>query len=142
MNQIKIKQRGFTLLELLVVLLIIGLLTGYVGPKYFAQIGKSNATVAGAQIDAFDKAVEQYALDNGHYPTTQQGLMALFVQPTNEPKWKGPYLKKSLPLDPWGHAYVYVRPGGGTPARDFDIISYGRDGVAGGTDEDADITNY
>lgn len=136
------QQRGFTLLELLVVLLIIGLLTGYVGPKYFAQIGKSNGTVAGAQIDAFDKAVEQYAIDTGHYPRTQQGLMALFAQPPNEPKWRGPYLKKSLPLDPWGHAYVYMAPGGGAPVRDFDILSYGRDGVAGGAGEDADISNY
>ena len=135
-------QDGFTLLELLVVLLIIGLLAGYVGPKYFAQIGKSNATVAAAQIDGFDKAVEQFRVDTGHFPTTEQGLIALFTRPGNEPKWNGPYLKKVPPLDPWGHAYAYSSPGGGSPARDYDIISYGKDGVAGGTGEDADITNY
>ncbi len=134
--------QGFTLLELLVVLVIIGLLAGYVGPKYFAQIGKSNGTVAAAQIDAFDKMIEQYAIDTGHFPTTQQGLAALFQQPTNEPKWRGPYIKKAPPVDPWGRPYIYTSPGGGTPPRDYDIVSYGRDGVAGGSGEDADITNY
>jgi general secretion pathway protein G len=146
MSPRKPTQQGFTLLELLVVLLIIGLLAGYVGPKYFSQIGKSNTTVAAAQIQALDKAVEQYRVDTGHFPTTAQGLAALLSAPANEPKWNGPYLKKEAPLDPWGRAYIYNSPGGtstngGTP-RDYDIISYGRDGAAGGTGEDADITNY
>lgn len=142
MSYNKMKQQGFTLLELLVVLLIIGLLCGYVGPKYFAQIGKSNATVAAAQIDALDKSIEQFYVDTGHFPSTQQGLIALFAQPATEPKWRGPYMKKAPPSDPWGHPYAYTSPGGGTPPRDFDITSYGKDGVAGGSGDDADITNY
>ncbi len=104
-------QNGFTLLELLVVIVIIGLLAGYVGPKYFSQIGKSEIKVAQSQIDAFDKALDQYRLDTGHYPSTDQGLAALTSQPTNEPKWSGPYLKKALPPDPWGNPYQYHQPG-------------------------------
>ena len=119
------KQCGFTLLELLVVLLIIGLLAAFVGPKYFSQISKSQTQVAKAQIEAFDKALDQYRLDTDHYPTTEQGLVSLFAQPVNEAKWRGPYLKKSIPADPWGNAYVYHVPGS-APGRDFDIISYGR----------------
>lgn len=133
------QRRGFTLLELLVVIVIIGLLAAYVGPKYFGQIGKSQTQVAKAQIDAFDKALDQYRLDTGHYPNTSQGLAALFAAPANEPQWQGPYLKKAAPPDPWGNAYVYTSPGAN--GRDFDIVSYGRDGKAGGTGEDADITN-
>ncbi|MBV1777385.1 type II secretion system major pseudopilin GspG [Burkholderiaceae bacterium DAT-1] len=135
-------QGGFTLLELLVVLLIIGLLAGYVGPKYFSQIGRSNRTVAAAQIEAFSKAIDQFRVDTGQFPTTAQGLNALVAQPTDVTRWAGPYLKKGIPLDPWGHAYVYTAPGGGTPARDYDIVSLGRDGAAGGSDDDADILSY
>lgn len=129
---------GFTLLELLVVIVIIGLLAGYVGPKYFAQIGKSEVKVARAQIDAFDKALDQYRLDTGHYPSTEQGLGALSSKPANEPKWDGPYLKKALPADPWGNAYQYRQPG---EYGEYDLYSYGRDGKPGGDGEDADITN-
>src|ERR1700682_1530453 len=92
---------GFTLLELLVVMVIIGLLAGYVGPKYFAQIGKSEVKATKAQIDALEKALDQYRLDIGRYPTTEQGLTALVTRPASEPKWSGPYLKKEVPLDPW-----------------------------------------
>lgn len=97
--------RGFTLLELLVVIVIIGLLAGYVGPKYFAQVGKSEVKVAKAQIDAFEKALDTYRLDVGRYPSTEQGLAALETRPNNEPRWQGPYLKKAIPLDPWGKPY-------------------------------------
>lgn len=131
--------RGFTLLELLVVIVIIGLLASYVGPKYFAQIGKSEITVAKAQIEGLEKALDTYRIDMGHYPNTEEGLAALFVKPTDSAnKWNGPYLKKNVPLDPWGHAYQYRNPGsrGG-----IDIISYGKDGQPGGTGENADITN-
>lgn len=131
--------RGFTLLELLVVIVIIGLLAAYVGPRYFGQIGRSQIQVARAQIDGFDKALDQYRIDTGNYPTTAQGLVALVAQPSNEPSWRGPYLKKNVPLDPWGHQYVYRHPSS-DPGRDYDIISYGRDGQASGSGDNADIT--
>jgi len=130
---------GFTLLELLVVMVIIGLLAGYVGPRYFAQIGKSEVKTARAQIDAFDKALDQYRLDTGHYPSTEQGLDALMTRPESEPKWAGPYLKKSVPVDPWGNKYVYRSPG---EHGEYDLLSYGKDGKLGGTEEAADITNW
>ena len=131
---------GFTLLELLVVMAIIGLLAGFVAPRYFAQVGKSQVKVARAQIDAFDKALDQFRLDVGRYPTTEEGLQALVVQLSSEPSWRGPYLKKAVPADPWGRPYVYEQPGAHTG--DFDLQSYGRDGRPGGTGEDADVTNY
>src|SRR5512139_3420685 len=104
-------QAGFTLLELLVVMVIIGLLAGYVGPRYFSQIGKSETKVARAQIDALEKALDQYRLDTGHYPTSEQGLAALNTRPSNETRWEGPYLKKDVPPDPWGRPYFYRQPG-------------------------------
>lgn len=131
-------QRGFSLLELLVVLVIIGLLVGYVGPRYFAQLGKSEAKAARAQIDSLEKSLDHYRLDAGHYPTTEQGLAALTAQPANEPKWQGPYLSKALPLDPWGNAYQYRNPG---QRGEIDIWSNGKDGQPGGVGEAADITN-
>ena len=130
---------GFTLLELLVVMLIIGLLAGYVAPKYFAQVGKSEIKIARAQIDGIEKALDQYRLDTGHYPTTEQGLNALVTKPANEPKWEGPYIKKAVPPDPWGNPYVYKIPG---DHGEFDLLSYGKDGQPGGTGEAADITNW
>jgi general secretion pathway protein G len=131
---------GFTLLELLVVVLIIGLLAGFVAPRYFGQVGKSEINVAKAQIDALEKALDQYRLDTGHYPTTELGLAALVQRPQNEPKWSGPYLRKDVPLDPWGRPYVYKMPG--EKGGDFDLVSYGKDGQPGGTGENADITNH
>lgn len=134
------KQKGFTLLELLVVVVIIGLLAAFVAPRYFSQIGKSQAQIARAQIESFDKALDQYRIDVGHYPTTEQGLAALNVAPANEPLWRGPYLKKNVPADPWGNPFVYTAPST-TPNREYDLVSYGKDGKAGGIGEDADITN-
>src|SRR5471032_2600588 len=135
------KHGGFTLLELLVVIVIIGLLAAYVGPKYFAQLGKSEVTIAKAQIEAFEKALDTYRLDLGRYPTSDEGLNVLIVAPAAAPpsgSWNGPYLKKGIPLDPWGHAYQYKSPGTTT---EYEITSLGRDGQAGGTGEDADITS-
>jgi general secretion pathway protein G len=139
-QQVRCTQQGFTLLELLVVLLIIGLLAGFVGPKYFSQLGKSQGQVARAQIDSFEKALDQYRLDIGHYPSTEQGLAVLVSRPSNEAAWRGPYLKKAVPPDPWGNAYSYKLPGA-DPNRDYDVISYGKDGKGGGSGDDADITN-
>jgi general secretion pathway protein G len=131
---------GFTLLELLVVMVIIGLLAGFVAPRYFSQVGKSQVKAAKAQVDALDKAIEQFRLDLNRLPTTEEGLAALQVAPPNEPNWAGPYLKKDVPNDPWGHPYVYLAPG--THNNDFDLMSYGKDGQPGGTGENADIGNW
>lgn len=131
--------QGFTLLELLVVVVIIGLLAGFVAPRYFSQVGKSEIAVARAQIDALEKAVQQYRLDTGRFPTTEQGLEALVKRPPDEPKWNGPYLGKAIPLDPWGQPYVYKHP---SPHGDYEIVSYGKDRQAGGANENADITSY
>lgn len=130
---------GFTLLELLVVLVIIGLLAGYVGPKYFAQVGKAEQKVARAQIDAFEKALHTYRLDVGHYPSTADGLAALNTAPPGETRWQGPYMSKAIPLDPWGRAYLYKGPG---DHGDFDIESYGKDGQPGGDGDDADVVSW
>lgn len=129
---------GFTLLELLVVMMIIGLLAGYVAPKYFNQIGKSEVKAARAQIDALEKALDQYRLDVGYYPTAEQGLSALVARPADEGKWQGPYLKKAVPMDPWGRPYQYKLPG---ERGEFDLYSFGKDGQPGGIDEAADIAN-
>lgn len=128
---------GFTLLELLVVMVIIGLLAAYVGPRYFAQIGKSEQKTAKAQIEAFGKALDTYRLDTGRYPSTEQGMAALVVKPNDEPKWQGPYLQKQVPLDPWGKPYVYRSPGQNA---EFDLLSNGKDGQPGGEGENADIS--
>ena len=129
---------GFTLLELLVVMVIIGLLASYVAPRYFDQIGKSEIKVARAQLDAFDKALATYRLDTGRFPSTEQSLRALVERPADESKWSGPYLAKALPVDPWGNAYVYRLPG--ENGRDYDLKSLGKDGQPGGSGESADIS--
>jgi general secretion pathway protein G len=138
-SKVNYRNFGFTLLELLVVMVIIGLLVGYVGPKYFAQIGKSEIKATRAQVDALEKVLDQYRLDTGHYPSTEQGLAALNAKPANDPKWSGPYLKKNVPLDPWGNAYQYKSPG---EHGEYDLFSFGKDGQPGGVDEMADIVSW
>lgn len=133
------RRAGFTLLELLVVIVIIGLLAGMVAPRYFDQIGKSNTKIARAQIVSLEKALDQYRLDIGHYPTTDEGLDSLFVKPNNEEKWQGPYLKKAVPLDPWGRPYVYKSPG---DHGELDLSTLGADGQPGGAGENADVGNW
>jgi general secretion pathway protein G len=127
---------GFTLLELLVVIVIIGLLASYVGPKYFSHIGKSEVVVAKAQMEAFEKALDAFRLDVGRYPSSAEGLIALMAKPANAPNWHGPYLTKDIPLDPWGGTYQYRAPG---PKGEFELLSFGKDGQRGGVDENADI---
>lgn len=133
------RAQGFTLLELLVVIVIIGLLAAYVGPKYFSQLGKSEVTVAKAQIEAFEKSLDTYRLDVGRYPSAEEGLNALLTAPASAgAKWNGPYLKKGIPLDPWGRAYLYRAPG---TKGEYEIVSLGKDGQPGGEGETADITS-
>lgn len=132
--------QGFTLLELLVVMVIIGLLASFVAPKFFSQVGKSEIKTARAQMDAFGKALDTYRLDVGRYPSTALGLKALVDRPESEPKWSGPYLQKSIPTDPWGQAYVYQSPG--AQGRDYDIQSMGKDGQPGGDGENADLHSW
>lgn len=131
--------RGFTLLELLVVMVIIGLLAGYVGPKFFGQIGKSEVKAAKAQIDGLQKALDQYRIDMGRYPTTEQGLAVLVTKPSDEPRWAGPYLSKAVPKDPWQHEFQYRSPG---EHGEYDLLSFGKDGRPGGEGEDADLVSW
>jgi general secretion pathway protein G len=129
---------GFTLLELLIVIVIIGLLASYVGPKYFAQLGKSERTVAKVQIEALAKALDTFRVDVGRYPSTEEGLSALVQKPGSITGWNGPYMNKDIPVDPWGHPYQFHSPGATT---DIELISYGKDGQPGGAGDNADITN-
>ncbi len=133
------RREGFTLIELLVVMLILGLLAALVGPKLFGKVGKSKVKAAKAQIALLEDALDTFRLDVGRYPTTEEGLQALVEQPSGVEKWDGPYLKKKVPKDPWGHDYVYKCPG---EHGDYDLYSLGADGEEGGEGENADITSW
>jgi len=133
--------KGFTLIELLVVIVVIGMLAGLVGPMVFRHVGDAKISAAKAQLELFGLALDQYRLDNDYYPSTAQGLEALRTAPVGEPaarNWRGPYVKKPIPLDPWGRPYIYKSPGEKNPTG-YDLLSYGRDGKPGGEGEDADI---
>lgn len=131
--------RGFTLIELLVVIAVLGLLAGLVGPRIVGNVSEARSTTARTQIDLLGVALDSYRLDNGGYPTTDQGLAALRERPTREPvptNWRGPYLRKAVPQDPWGRPYLYrVQSQGG-----FELQTLGRDGKPGGEGEDRDLT--
>lgn len=136
----KKSQKGFTLVELLVVLAILALLAGIVGPRVLNQLGGAKSDTARVQISDFEQALEMYKLDVGRFPTTEQGLEALSQQPSDAPGWNGPYLKKkNVPVDPWGKAYVYRYPG---QHGDYDLMSLGADGAPGGEGEAGDINNW
>jgi len=133
--------RGFTLLEIVVVIVVLGLLAGIVGPQILGRVSEARSTTARTQIEMLSLALDSYRLDNGAYPATAQGLAALRAAPAGEPRppnWRGPYLRKEVPLDPWGRPYLYRGPGEGNPGG-FELGSLGRDGQAGGQAEDADL---
>ena len=132
-------KKGFTLIELLVVMVIVGLLAALVGPKLFPKLGKGKQAATKAQIELLGQALDQFRLDTGRYPVTQEGLNALVANTTGIENWDGPYLKKALPNDPWGRAYNYQCPG---THGEYDLFSYGRDGAPGGEGEDKDIASW
>lgn len=130
---------GFTLVELLVVMIIIGLLAALVGPRFIRQEEKAKIKAAKAQIELLSTALDTFRLDIGRYPSSEEGLDALVRKPGSVDKWDGPYLKKDIPLDPWGKAYVYKSPG---EHGAFDLLSYGADGVSGGEGDNRDVTSW
>lgn len=133
--------RGFTLIEMLVVIVVIAILAGLVGPMVFQNVGDAKVSAAKAQLELFGLALDQYRLDNDYYPSSAQGLEALRSAPTGDPlarNWRGPYLKKPVPFDPWGRPYIYRSPGDSAKTG-YDLLTYGRDGKVGGTGEDGDI---
>lgn len=133
-------QRGFTLIELMVVMIILGLLAALVAPKMFGRVGQAKQKAAYAQIELLGTALDSFRLDVGLYPTTSEGLQSLLTAPSGVESWNGPYLKKEeVPLDPWGNPYHYDSPGS---HGDYDLYSYGRDNAAGGDGEDSDIMSW
>ncbi len=133
------KRRGFTLLELVVVIIVLGLLVALVAPQIFGRVGEARDVAAKTQMSLLGTALDNYRLDNGSYPSTAQGLAALRTKPASGvTNWRGPYLRKEVPMDPWGRPFVYASPGARNP-NGFDILTLGRDGKDGGAGEDADI---
>jgi general secretion pathway protein G len=132
-------QKGFTLIEIVIVVIIIGLLAALVGPRLFGKVSEAKLKTAKTQIELFGTALDALRLDVGRYPTTEEGLKALREKPSDMEMWKGPYLNKEIPLDPWGRPYVYKSPG---EHEEYDLISYGLDGVEGGEGENQDIVNW
>lgn len=143
-NRLLACQRGLTLIEILVVIVILGVMASLVGPAVFGHVGTAKTTTARSQIELLSAALDAYRLDTGRYPTTEQGLAALREEPAAPPQprgWRGPYLRREVPLDPWGRPYEYRSPGTENPIG-FDLRSYGLDGTPGGEGEDADVTSW
>jgi len=143
---LKLRRRqkgGFTLIEILVVIVVIAILATLVAPNVFQNVGTAKATTAKTQIEMLASALDAYRLDTGAYPTTQQGLAALQQLPTIDPpaNWRGPYLRKAVPADPWGRQYLFIAPGEVNPTG-FDLFSYGADGALGGEGENADVLSW
>ncbi len=132
-------ERGFTLIEIMIVVIIIGLLAGLVGPRLFGKLTQAKQKSAKAQIELFGTALDAFRLDVGRYPTTEEGLKALREKPSGLDAWKGPYLPKEIPLDPWGKPYIYKSPG---EHGEYDLFSYGLDGVEGGEGENQDVVSW
>jgi len=135
---------GFTLIEILVVVTVIAVLAALVAPNVFQHLGTAQDAAARSQIEMLGAALDAYRLDNGRYPTTAQGLAALTAEPSAEPRprnWRGPYLRREVPLDPWGNAYLYMAPGEANP-QSYDLVSLGADGLDGGSGDDADISSW
>ena len=133
------RSTGFTLVELLVVLAILGLLAGLVGPRVLSQLGGAKSKTAAVQIKDLEQAAELFKLDVGRYPTSNEGLEALVTNPSSASGWNGSYLRRGLPNDPWGNPYRYESPG---RHADIDIYTYGADNAPGGTGENADVGNW
>ena len=140
---VRTRRAGFTLIEILVVIVVISILATLVAPNIFQHVGAAKSATAKSQIEMLGTALDAYRLDNGRYPTTAQGLAALWERPVTDPpaNWRGPYLRKPVPVDPWGIAYQYAAPGQVNPTS-YDLLTYGADGKAGGSGEDADITSW
>jgi general secretion pathway protein G len=138
-EKIRDREKGFTLFEILVVIIIIGLLAALVGPRLFGKVSMAKQKAAKAQIELFGTALDTFRLDVGKYPTTEDGLKALREKPAGAEGWQGPYLPKEIPVDPWGAAYVYKSPG---EHGDYDLISYGLDKAEGGEGENLDIVSW
>ena len=135
------RERGFSLLELLAVLVILGILAGVFAPKFLGQAESAKRKAAKLEIDQIGQSLDLYKLETGKYPTSQEGLAALVTAPSGAANWNGPYLKKTtVPKDPWGNEYKYVSPG--DQNRPYDIISFGSDGKEGGDGDGRDITSW
>jgi general secretion pathway protein G len=132
-------EAGFTLIELLIVVIILGVLAGLVGPRLFGRVGQSRQAAARVQIELLGSALDQFKLDVGRYPNSQEGLQALQQSPGNAAGWEGPYLKKEVPRDPWGSPYQYRSPG---EHGEYDLASLGSDGAPGGDGEATDVTSW
>ena len=137
--EVRSGERGFTLIEIMIVVIIIGLLAALVAPRLFGKLTTAKQKSAKAQIELFGTALDAFRLDTGRYPTTEEGLKALREKPSGDESWNGPYLPKEVPVDPWGKPYIYKAPG---EHGEYDLYSYGLDGTEGGEGENQDVVSW